>query len=101
MQPVSDPFVPEFVTKLQRVDTYAEIEEIMKSPDFIMAGAHFGHDAQIGNKNVFANDALLAGHVHVGNNAFIGGGAVFHQFLRKITSKRHSFSHRYVWYIFS
>ena len=50
--------------------------------NFIMAGAHFGHDAQIGDKNVFANDVLLAGHVHVGNHAFIGGGAVFHQFLR-------------------
>jgi UDP-N-acetylglucosamine acyltransferase len=50
--------------------------------NFIMAGVHFGHDAQIGSKNVFANDALLAGHVHVGDHAFIGGGAVFHQFLR-------------------
>ena len=39
MQPVADPAVPEFVKKLQRIDTYAEIEEIMKSPDFAMAGA--------------------------------------------------------------
>jgi UDP-N-acetylglucosamine acyltransferase len=43
---------------------------------------HFGHDAQIGDGNIFANDALLAGHVRVGSHAFIGGGAVFHQFLR-------------------
>jgi UDP-N-acetylglucosamine acyltransferase len=50
--------------------------------NFIMAGVHFGHDAQVGNENVFANDALLAGHVQVGSSAFIGGGAVFHQFLR-------------------
>lgn len=50
--------------------------------NFIMAGVHFAHDVQVGNRNVFANDALLAGHIHVGNNAFIGGGAVFHQFLR-------------------
>jgi hypothetical protein len=39
MQQVSDPIVPEFVERLQRIDTYAEIEEIMKSPDFVMAGA--------------------------------------------------------------
>lgn len=50
--------------------------------NFIMAGVHFGHDVQIGDRNVFANDALLAGHVRVGHDAFIGGGAVFHQFLR-------------------
>lgn len=50
--------------------------------NFIMAGVHFGHDVQVANRSVFANDALLAGHVHVGSNAFIGGGAVFHQFLR-------------------
>lgn len=50
--------------------------------NFIMVGAHFGHDVEIGNSNVIANDVLLAGHVHVGNNTFMGGGAVFHQFLR-------------------
>lgn len=50
--------------------------------NFIMVGAHFGHDVEVGNSNVIANDVLLAGHVHVGNNTFIGGGAVFHQFLR-------------------
>jgi UDP-N-acetylglucosamine acyltransferase len=50
--------------------------------NFIMVGAHFGHDVQIGNQNIIANDVLLAGHVHIGNNTFIGGGAVFHQFLR-------------------
>jgi len=50
--------------------------------NFIMVGAHFAHDVQIGNQNVIANSALLAGHVNVGNNSFIGGGAVFHQFVR-------------------
>ncbi len=50
--------------------------------NFIMVGAHFGHDVQLGDTNIIANDVLLAGHVHVGNHTFIGGGAVFHQFLR-------------------
>ena len=50
--------------------------------NFIMVGAHFGHDVSLGDKNVIANGVLIAGHVHVGNNTFIGGGAVFHQFLR-------------------
>ena len=51
MQPVSDPIVPEFVRRLQRIDTYAEIEEIMKSPDFMMAGAE--------ERTVFLEDTLI------------------------------------------
>lgn len=50
--------------------------------NFIMVGAHLGHDVKLGNKNIIANAALIAGHVHLGNNTFLGGGAVFHQFLR-------------------
>jgi UDP-N-acetylglucosamine acyltransferase len=50
--------------------------------NFIMVGAHFGHDVTLGDRNVIANDVLLAGHVQVGSNTFLGGGAVFHQFLR-------------------
>ena len=51
MQPVSDPVVPEFVTRLQRIDTYAEVEEIMKSPDFIMAGGE--------ERTMFLEDCLI------------------------------------------
>jgi cytochrome P450 len=51
MQRVSDPIVPEFVVRLQRIDTYAEIEEIMKSPDFMMAGAE--------ERTVFLEDTLI------------------------------------------
>lgn len=39
MTPVTDPVVPEFARRLQRIDTYAEVAEVMKSPDFEMAGA--------------------------------------------------------------
>lgn len=50
--------------------------------NYLMAGCHLGHDVVIGDSNIIANAALLAGHVTVGNGSFIGGGAVFHQFLR-------------------
>lgn len=50
--------------------------------NFIMVAAHLAHDVVLGDKNVLANACLLAGHVHVGNSSFIGGGAVFHQFIR-------------------
>jgi UDP-N-acetylglucosamine acyltransferase len=57
-------------------------ETTLGSGNFIMVGAHFGHDVKIGDENVVANAALLAGHVSVGCHSFIGGGAVFHQFVR-------------------
>ncbi|MEI6351516.1 MAG: acyl-ACP--UDP-N-acetylglucosamine O-acyltransferase [Verrucomicrobiota bacterium] len=49
---------------------------------FLMTGVHVGHNAQIGDRVVIANNVLLAGHVHIDDGVFIGGGAVFHQFIR-------------------
>ncbi len=50
--------------------------------NFLMAGAHMGHDAVLGDRCVVANNCLLAGHVVVGDDCFLGGGSVYHQFLR-------------------
>ena len=36
----------------------------------------------IGNHVIIVNCALLAGHVQVGDSAFISGGAVIHQFMQ-------------------
>ena len=49
---------------------------------FFMATSHAGHDCEVANDVVLANGALLAGHLEVGANAFIGGGAGIHQFCR-------------------
>jgi UDP-N-acetylglucosamine acyltransferase len=49
---------------------------------FIMAAAHIAHDCAVGDQVVIANVVLLAGHVHIGSGAFLGGGAQFHQFGR-------------------
>jgi UDP-N-acetylglucosamine acyltransferase len=43
---------------------------------------HFAHDCQIGNHTIFANNAQLAGHVHVGDYAILGGFTAVHQFCR-------------------
>lgn len=48
----------------------------------MMVGAHVGHDCQVGNRVTFANLVTLGGHVCVGDNAFLGGFAGFHQFCR-------------------
>ncbi|PYJ68888.1 MAG: acyl-ACP--UDP-N-acetylglucosamine O-acyltransferase [Verrucomicrobia bacterium] len=47
--------------------------------NFLMAGAHIGHNCLIGDNVVIANNCLLAGHVRVDDGAFIGGGSTFHQ----------------------
>jgi UDP-N-acetylglucosamine acyltransferase len=47
--------------------------------NFFMAGAHVGHNCEIGNNVIIANNCLLGGHVSVDDGAFLGGGCVFHQ----------------------
>jgi UDP-N-acetylglucosamine acyltransferase len=47
--------------------------------NFLMAGAHIGHNCVIGDNVVIANNCLLAGHVRVDDGAFLGGGSTFHQ----------------------
>ena len=47
--------------------------------NFLMAGTHVGHNCEIGNNVIIANNCLLGGHVSVGDGAFLGGACVFHQ----------------------
>lgn len=49
--------------------------------NFLMSGAHIGHNCLIGDNIVIANNCLLAGHVRVDDGAFLGGGSTFHQFM--------------------
>lgn len=49
---------------------------------FLMGNSHVAHDCQVGDCVAIANAALLAGHVHVDNWAFLGGGSVYHQYIR-------------------
>jgi UDP-N-acetylglucosamine acyltransferase len=49
--------------------------------NFLMSGAHIGHNCLIGDNVVVANNCLLAGHVRVDDGAFLGGGSTFHQFM--------------------
>jgi len=48
--------------------------------NWIMAYVHLAHDVQLGSHTVLANNATLAGHVHVGDWAIIGGLTGVHQF---------------------
>ncbi len=47
--------------------------------NIIMAYSHVAHDCQVGDHCVFANGTNLAGHVSVGDYAFLGGFTLVHQ----------------------
>ena len=50
--------------------------------NWVMAYVHIAHDCQIGNHTIFANNASLAGHVHIDDFAILGGFTLVHQFCR-------------------
>jgi len=54
----------------------------MGNDNWIMAYVHIAHDCQIGSNTIFANNATLAGHVHVGDWAILAGFSGAHQFCR-------------------
>ncbi|MBU0520421.1 acyl-ACP--UDP-N-acetylglucosamine O-acyltransferase [bacterium] len=54
----------------------------------LMTYSHIAHDCVVGDKVILANSVNLAGHVHIEENAIIGGIVPLHQFVRV---GRHSF----------
>ena len=57
-------------------------DTVVGDGNFLMTGCHLAHDCRIGNGVILANTVLMAGHVEVDDGAFLGGGSVFHQFIR-------------------
>jgi len=55
---------------------------IMGDYNLLMAYCHVAHNCKLGNRIVMANAANLAGHIHVEDNAIIGGLTGIHQFVR-------------------
>lgn len=52
------------------------------SDNLIMAYCHIAHDCTVGDHNIFANAATLAGHVTVEDHAHLAALAPVHQFCR-------------------
>lgn len=50
--------------------------------NWMMAYTHLAHDCQVGNKTIFANNAQIAGHVHVGDWVILGAYTAVHQFVK-------------------
>jgi len=50
--------------------------------NWIMAYVHLAHDVQLGSQCILANNATLAGHVHVGDWVIVGGLTGVHQYVK-------------------
>jgi len=52
------------------------------SRNFFMVGVHVAHNCEIGDDNIFANGAALAGHIVVEDHVFLSNNVGAHQFVR-------------------
>lgn len=52
------------------------------SHNFFMTFSHVGHDCTVGDHNICANTATLAGHVELEHHVFVSGQVAVHQFCR-------------------
>jgi UDP-N-acetylglucosamine acyltransferase len=59
-----------------------EIATTVGNGNYMMANVHVGHDCTVGNTAIFANGAMLGGHVSVADRAFVSGAVAVHQFCR-------------------
>ncbi|MDZ7618322.1 MAG: acyl-ACP--UDP-N-acetylglucosamine O-acyltransferase [Patescibacteria group bacterium] len=60
----------------------ADKATVIGDENYFMVNVHIAHDCQIGNRTIFANNVMLAGHVAVDDRAYISGAAAVHQFAR-------------------
>ena len=72
--------VREYVT-IHRASTEGTATSI-GNDNFLMGGVHVGHDVDIGNHAILANNTLLSGYVQVEDGAFLGGATIVHQHTR-------------------
>ncbi len=50
--------------------------------NLFMAGSHVAHDCVVGNDCLFANSAVIGGHVEVSDRVLLSGNSAVHQFCR-------------------
>jgi UDP-N-acetylglucosamine acyltransferase len=73
--------IREFCT-VSRGTTQDTGDTIIGDDNWIMAYVHIAHDCVLGNQTILANNATLAGHVHVGDWVIFAGFSGAHQFCR-------------------
>lgn len=66
---------------IHRGTTQDKGETRIGSDNLFMAYVHIAHDCLVGNNIIMANNASIAGHVHVGDWVILGGMTGVHQFV--------------------
>jgi UDP-N-acetylglucosamine acyltransferase len=72
--------IREFVTI--NPGTEKDTKTVIGNNNLIMAYSHIAHNCKIGNDNILANAATLAGYVEIEDRVIIGGLVAVHQFCR-------------------
>lgn len=72
--------IREFVTI--NPGTEKDTKTVIGNNNLIMAYSHIAHDCVVGNDNILANGATLAGYVDIEDKVVIGGLVAIHQFCR-------------------
>ncbi len=75
-----DNLIREYVT-IHRASGEGEVTRV-GSRNFLMIGVHLAHNCEVGDDNIFANGAALAGHICVEDHVFLSNNAGAHQFVR-------------------
>lgn len=71
----------EFCT-INRGTTHDKGVTTIGDDNLFMACSHVAHDCTVGSRTVFANSAVLGGHVEVGDWVILGGLSAVHQFCK-------------------
>jgi len=72
--------IREFVTINKGTEFGGGITEVGED-NYLMAYTHIAHDCKTGKGVILANNSTLAGHIEIGDYAFIGGLVAIHQFV--------------------
>lgn len=76
-----DNVIREYVT-VNRATTKEDGKTVIGNNNYIMAYVHIAHDCVLADHVIMSNVATLAGHIHIGRGAIIGGLVAIHQFVR-------------------
>jgi UDP-N-acetylglucosamine acyltransferase len=75
-----DNLIREFVTIHRAAGEGAAT--LVGSRNFLMIGVHIAHNCVVGDDNIFANGAALAGYITVEDHVFLSNNVGAHQFIR-------------------
>jgi UDP-N-acetylglucosamine acyltransferase len=75
-----DNLIREGVT-IHRASGEGEVTRV-GSRNFLMVGVHIAHNCVVGDDNILANGAALAGHIMVEDHVFLSNNVGAHQFVR-------------------